>query len=84
MMVGGSTWGQIPAAVPHDGRSPSAVPHGGRGLAAAASPLYKGATAAANAPSLPLFSKSWAFNSSEHFFFKSSEHFWQGIFLNLV
>jgi hypothetical protein len=61
-------WGQISAAAGHGGRNPSAVAHGGRSpcvvahdgrtlpsrATTAASPLYKGVTAAAaSPPSIP-------------------------------
>jgi hypothetical protein len=66
------------SAVAHDVRSPNVVPHDNRVLAlwglAAASPLYKGATAAAAGPSLtpslPHSSKSMTFNPSEHFWLR--------------
>jgi hypothetical protein len=49
--------GRSPSAVAHGVRSPRAVPYSGRVLApwvtAAASPLYKGATAAAASPPAP-------------------------------
>jgi hypothetical protein len=58
-------WGQTPTAVGHDGRI---LPLWGT---IAASPLCKGATAAATAPpSLALSSESSAFNPSDRFLTK--------------